>query len=363
MSVLYSTHAESHPREAPHLTGKRPGLFTHLYLALFVQGSLLIYAVYGESVDHRPWMLPLLLSLGLTTLLAFGLRRLLMDWYAAMSHSGRFLHFFWVMSLFLLPGAMRSHTILPEGFALALPMVMLFAVNEVMVRRMLALTVLGFWFALSSPEEPGLLIVVGFGVSTLWALSCAHFAFLGHPFGLGGWWPARRIARAVVLCSIPAAVAAQFVYRFWRPPSEPGPAPISEPLSTGLRSPGTFDPERLGLALLRLAFWLIVVIICLLTLHFFRRLQSRRARAVNLPQLRGADLSEVEFKPRETSRRRRELGGRRGQVVRLWQRWARSTVARGEDRSPSETAAELARRVEQSQDCDARAGDLTRLFE
>jgi hypothetical protein len=98
-------------------------------------------------------------------------------------------------------------------------------------------------------------------------------------------------------------------------------------------------------------------------LYYIRKYLHRRVDAGDLPKIHGADLTTIDFNPEDQTPRVPLVSGTRGQILRLWRRWTREHEARGIVRSPSETAAELARRIGHEAERAASREALTRLFE
>lgn len=324
-----------------------PSLFAQLYLALGVQGALLIWIVYsGRPEPERIWLHVLLGAQATLALATRFLRLVVQDWHSSASVSELALFHMIPISLFFMPAFIRGHAVFPEGFALASLPLLFLAVEAPMARRYLAATLLGFWFALYARRDLGLEYVIAFGVSTLWCLACVHFTFVGTPFGLRGWWPAGRIAGAVIVYGIPASLAAFLAWGAW-------PEPPASEIARGLPPPEAIaarvramSAEEVRRFIIQLGIGAMLVFACLALLYYLRRWLSNRARPVMLPHIVGGELSEVEYAARERAQPRPALAGNRGRIVRLWSEWSRrQEIAAGTARLAGETAAELAERL------------------
>lgn len=352
------------PREAPKWSGRGPGLFAHLYLALAAQSGLLLYAVYGGREEDQYWMGALGIALGLLALLTAAARDLFHDWLLSMSLGGRVWLLLMVAAAFLTPYPFTGHRVVPEGFVFALVPLLPFAVTEAAARIYLGVTMVGFWFALPGRDGLGLPLTLGFGATTLWSFACAHFAFTGHPFGLRGWWPVRRILLNVALYFGPSALAAWLVHRIWpEAPERASPSSPSAPtVEEAARRISQFRGDDLSESLGRAILYLALIIASLVGLYFIRRYFSRRAKPLQIPQVRMTDVGNVELFDAEARLPGRRLSGNRGRIVALWWKWARE-FDRGLARRPGETAAELASRLASTAEGKSPPGDLTRLME
>ncbi len=343
-------------------TARWPGLFPHLYLALFANGAVFIWSAEGQREENRLWFVLLLSALGIAALLAMMLRPLLQDWFSDIQPSERFLLFAIISASFLTPSLIPSRKILPEGFLFALIPMLFFSADQKMVRRYLAMSLVGFWFALGKSDANEWETVVVFGATTLWSFSAAHFAFVGNPFGLRGWWPVRRIFQAVTFAFIPSTLAGYLAYQIW--PRIPAANPAETKLGEKSPSPSVhLSPEQLNELLIRSVLGMFLIVASVVALHYLRRFLNRRARAANLPQVLGADVGELDYERLQPSAPPPTLDGTRGQIVRLWQKWAKRREAEGVIRSQGETASEFAGRVESPSDQSDTRLPLTRLFE
>jgi hypothetical protein len=360
--VRFPAPAEARTHRSP---GRGPGLLGQFYLALFAQGSLLTHAVYGFEFERRSWLLGVLGALALAAISVCLLRPAIQDWRSALSANERLFLQGFTLLFFFAPAALPSHSVLPEGFVLALPMLLWFAIDPRLARRYMAVCLIGFWFALGNAPGAPLGLVVAFGAASLWAFAGAHFAFVGEMFSLRGWWPLGRILGAVALYTIPSALAAYLAYLTWPgSPDVPALDPSTRPdPSVALLRLTELDPKEMKRFLLHAGFSLGIIVASLIALYFLRRYFGKRARPKDMPRVLGAEISAIEYEARRGSAPRPSLDGTRGQIVRLWARWARYKEAEGIHREPSETAAEWTERLRTEPECGEAAGSLTRLFE
>lgn len=350
----------------PDWSGGGPGLFAQLYLALLGFCLLFVYAVHGRHPEGNLWFQGLAFILVLTTLATANLRPLLLDYYMTFGLQGRIGFLLAIVAFAIAPFWIEGHRVIPEGLALALIPLMLFAVDEAVIRRLIAFLIVSVWLLGFGPNPPELELVLVLGAAALWALAATHFTFTGEPFGLRGWWPFRRIAWTVALYSAPAALAAYTAHELW-------PDGRSMPLVRGLpKIPGAPAPSR-ELAPLKLEeleglaydtiLFLAILLASLIALYFLRRYLAGRGRPAALPIIPGTKLSELELSVRPRAPEQKKLAGRRGKILRLWAKWAREQEAAGVPRSPSETAAGFAGRLAREQAEREPPESLTRLME
>ena len=353
-------------QEPSKWTGRGPGLFAHFYLALFIHLAVLVYAVHGRNPEHEAWMRGLWIVLAAQTFLVANTRIVMLDLFVGMSPPGKIFYLMVITFFFISPVALQGHLVVPDGFVMLLFPLLLFAVTERMVRVLLAATLIGFWFACGPSPRPPLEVILGFGATTLWVLATAHFSFLAEPFGLRGWWPIRRTIQTVLMVFGPAALAAFVAYRFW--PGFPsaeigGVAATAGGAEPELRRLSEMERKEIVDALLRSLIWMIAILASLVAVYLVRRYFSQREKPGNLPKLRGADVSQLDLVRSAKAAKRGELHGTRGQVVRLWWRWAREQEARGIERSRGETASELADRVVSEEGRAAAPDEMTKILE
>lgn len=353
-----STRSAQHPAKPPQLSGRGPGLFTQFYLALFVLAALLTHAVYGAVPQMEWWFYGLLIAFGVLAVVGAIGRDLFHDWFASMTLPGRVWYFLLIAFMFVVPIPLYRQNVIPEGFVLALPLLLPFAVVEPVARLYLAIAMVGFYFALPRSPIEAPYSVLAYGAATLWAFGTAHYAFTGHPFRLRGWWPMRRIVFNVIAYCIPAGLAALMAFSLWREPPK-----ASAPATSGITAPAIaprttpLDAEE---ALVRAAVYMAMIIASLIFLHLVRRFFSRRAKPPNMPEVRMVSVSDVDLRRAEGRPVARGLAGARGQVVKLWWNWAKRHQR--ED-GAAETAAELGDRVANEAASDEAPLEITRLME
>ncbi len=324
-------------------------------------------AVYGGRPDREVWMFALAGIFIFLSLFAAMTRAAMHDLLPSLGVWGRLTHIFLASLAFLSPMPLDGHTVLPEGFVLILPLLLPLVTRVNVLRFYLAVTLVGFGLTYLGSEGPGLAVVLGFGATTLLCFSSAHFATTGERFGLHGWWPIRRVIRSAVVYFIPAGLAAALVYRIWpdlptgRPPAaEPG-AEIStaDLLERVVRARGTSTGDFVVEVILAI----LIVLAAIILIHLARRMLSRRAKAKNLPLLKGSDVSELDYASLARPSSAPGLPGSRGEIVRLWWRWARRHSAADAPGAAGETAAEMAVRVASEHESRPPASELTNLLE
>lgn len=356
MAFLRKSDPKPSPQSPPNWAGRGPWLSFHLYFALLVHTSLLIWAVYGQVPEHLDWMkIAWGLTVGSVLLLAL-LGPIIQDWYSALSAAGRTFYFFAVFAVFWIPMFYQGHSPFPEGFTLALPLLIFIAVSESTMRAAFGFSIVGFWSACATATPPAPWLVAAFGFSTIWCFSCAHFLYLGEPYGLRGWWPFRKIWQYSLLYFVPAGGAALLAYFLWPDIPPPERAPEGPPAAT-FRQVGSLDAEQFMQLAIRLGIWFLLIVIALLVVYYIRKRLGRRARPADMPTMLGAEVSRLEIVERVIEKVALSLTGPRGKIVRMWDKWAREADPAEGGRPPSETAAELASRLERE------SGDITEIME
>lgn len=324
-------------------------------------------AVYGGRPDREVWLFALVGIFIFLSLFAALTRAAMHDLLPSLGVWGRLVHIFLASLAFLSPMPLRGHAVLPEGFVLILPLLLPLVTRVNVLRFYLAVTLVGFGLTYLAEDGPGLGVVLGFGATTLLCFSSAHFALTGEPFGLHGWWPIRQVIRTAVVFFIPAGLASALVYRIW-PDLPAGRAPAAvegADLSTTelLERVGRARGTSTGDFILEVIGAVLIVLAAIVLIHLARRMLSRKARAKNLPLLKGSDVSELEYESFGKSAAAAGLPGSRGEIVRLWWRWARRHSAADSPGAAGETAAEIAVRVAAGHEARAPASELTRLLE
>lgn len=326
--------------------GGGPSPYVPLYLALAAQGAIPIYLVY--SAPPRPqetWLYVLLAAQAVTALGVFVLRLLIQDWHATSPLPERVFYYMIPASIFFVPAFLRGHHVFPEGFILGMFPLLLVAVEPPQARRYLGWTLLAFWSVLYRRPDAGVEWVLAFGATTLWSLACIHYAFVGAPFGLSGWWPARRAFLSAAIYALPASLAGFMVWAAWPEPKTTLGAAFPPPEAFADRLSG-MGKEEFYSFLVQLGLMAVLVSAALIFLYYLRRWLNRRMRPAALPHVVGGDLSEIDYAARKRPPRRPALSGNRARIVKLWARWARRMeVSVGAVRAPGETAAELDARL------------------
>lgn len=324
-------------------------------------------AVYGGRPDREVWLFALVGIFIFLSLFAAGTRAAMHDLLPSLGLWGRLAHIFLASLAFLSPMALRGHAVLPEGFVLMLPLLLPLVTRVNVLRFYLAVTLVGFGLTYLGGSGPGLAIVLGFGATTLLCFSSAHFALTGEPFGLHGWWPIRQVIRTAVVFFIPAGLASALVYRIWPdlPVGGPPAADAGAEVSTAelLERVGRARGTSTGDFVLEVILGVLLVLAAIILIHLARRMLSHRARPKNLPLLKGSDVSELDYESLQRPAATVGLPGSRGEIVRLWWRWARRHSAADAPGAAGETAAEIAVRVAAEHESHAPASELTSLLE
>lgn len=326
--------------EPPKWTGKGPGLFPLVYAAMLLNGLVLIEAVYGAREDREAWYRASATAFTVAAVLLILLRVVIHDIFIGLAVSVRTFYFLVFGVLFFIPGAVRGHSVLPEGFAVALPVLTLCAIHGPAIRRWMLFSMAGFWAASFSHPPPGLLLTLAYVFTLLWVFATAYFAETGEPFGLRGWWPVRTTLMLSALYFVPAALVTVGAYFLW-PEFHPEGRPQAPPPPTA-RAAMELSPADLNTLLLRFFLWLGLVLISFILIVFIRRRLGRRRRPAGLPKVFGMDVGDMQFFRAPDRREKKGLAGERGRIVRLWMKWAWDV---GEGRGESETAREVAERV------------------
>lgn len=326
--------------EPPKWTGSGPGPYPLVYAAMLINGLLLISAVYGIREGHDRWFQISAGAFAFAAVLLILLRVVIHDIFVGLTVSVRTFYFLVFGVMFFIPGAVRGHSVLPEGFAVALPVLTLCSIHGPAIRRWILFSMAGFWAASFSHPAPGLLLTLAYGLSLLWVFAAAHFAETGEPFGLRGWWPARTTLVLSALYFVPAALVALGTYFLW-PEFHPEGRPQAPPPVTA-RAAMDFSPADINTLLLRFFAWLGLVLVSFILIVFIRRRLGRGRRPGGLPKVFGMDVGDMQFFQAPEARKTKGLSGERGRIVRLWMKWAWEL---GEGRGESETAREVAGRV------------------
>lgn len=327
--------------DIPHWTGRGPRPYPLAYGALLLNGLLLLEAALGGTHRDRtsfyPWIAGAFAFAGLLLVVA---RAVVHDTFISFSTSVRVFYYMLVGVMFCLPGMIRGHQLLPEGFAVALPLLTLSAIDGPAIRRWILFSTAGFWVASASAPPPALPLVLAYGFSLLWLFAAAYFAETGDPFGLRGWWPAKTTLQLALLYFIPAAVVATLTWFLWpdlQPPARPeAPPPVTA------RAAVNMSAEQMRTLLIRATIWLGMILASIVLILIVRRRLGQRRRPVGLPKVFGMDLGDMQFFRAPERGASRGLAGERGRIVRLWTKWANDL---GEGRGESETAREVAARV------------------
>jgi len=337
------------PSPRPAWAPQGPSLLATLYLLLFLHGFTFTEAVFEGRPAGYLWLSGLGLALAGAATAAGLLRPLIIDTIATFRPLGRLIIRLLPLAGFLPTALIDGLSARHEGFAFALPLLLLLAVDARQVRLYLAASILGFWFVCGRPEglHPGRFAL--FGLTTLTSLTLTHWAFMGEPFGLRGWWALRRVLATALTYALPAGLLAGGMYLAW-PERRPS-AASAEPLPTGAvglpaRRLSRGEIDQISESIGRLTLFLLLMLASLVFITLLRRWLGRKGRAVAVPVLRGADLSEVEPARTQPAPPRPKLAGNRGKIVHLWWKWVRASEAHGSPPwQPPETAADWARRL------------------
>ena len=337
-------------RERRSAQDRGPGLWALVYGSLWIQISLLAAMVFLPREDPLSRKLLVGTVLGSAVLLIYVVHgwAVFHDFLIGFDLRGRVLLECLLVAACIAAPLFLKYPLLPDALFWAALVTLPIAVTPGMLRRGLALSLLAAWFAARDlPGAWGLALTLTFGAAWLLALGNAHIGFMGEPFALRGWWLPRRALRNMAFVALPSAAAGVLMYLQWQPPQPGVPARSGDPVEEAIRQvPFTerepVDPQALLNAVFQLAGAFVIVIITLVVLHFLiRKLRGRTSSLLEdlLPGQIGR-LHEAPPAPGPA----RGLAGRRGEIVRLWARWARAQpVAEGRD--PADTAREFAGRV------------------
>ncbi|HOE97489.1 MAG TPA: DUF4129 domain-containing protein [Candidatus Sumerlaeota bacterium] len=370
------------PVPGQHVAG--PDLWTVLYFSLWLTAALLAALVaFGRPIDPLLGLAPRdlqpltsgrmielagwTLGLGLTAWLAARNRIEMHDLLVGLSVKERLVPLVFTLVFFLTPMFPESTQVLRHGFLWATPFLLLLAATPSMTRRLLAWMLAGAWFCAGGVGgAAGAALVLGFAAAWLLALGATHFAYLGDPHGLGGWWPARRLARNTVLTALPALLAAVVVWWAWpqrmrrgggaTDAAGPGAPPGARPTPA---MDGFDAAEFVYRGVLGILAIIALVILMVLLRRFFRRRLRVRMEGDFLP----GQIGQLEQRPLEDAPARPRLSGLRGRIVGQWARWARAMGREVEGRRAGESAAEFAARLARENSAAAPPAELTALLE
>jgi hypothetical protein len=321
-------------------------------------------------------MLGLIVALAATIFIVAHLREAILDWLTLFSPGGKLAVVGLCVGFFVFPIASRGGDGAVEGFACILIPMTVIAVSDASIRALLAVMLIGFWAAFGALDpggaSVGVAVALGCGATTLWTFAAAHFALMATPFGLRGWWPARRVAATVAIYFVPSALAAWLIHRHWPGGSALVGAPEIDvdaivgpglPPMPAIRPLRALTSEEFGRLVIQSVISAFVLLVSVVLLHYLRRLLSRKFKPARLPKLLGADVSQVDLHESELLPRRVALKGIRAKIVAQWARWAREASAAGVQRAPGETAAELAARAAEAEGIGEPPAEMTELFE
>jgi len=328
------------------------------------QGGLVAWAIYGSRGVLDRWFLWSLGGFVLTIAFTGTFRDLMHDWVISLGGGGRIIYGVIVAFAFSWPGFVEGHRVMPEGFAVALPLIAFISARETIVRVFIGYTILGFAMAALGDTPPSLSLTLAVTFTTIFSITATHFAFTGADFGLRGWWAIGKIAQTSAIYFFPTALVAAATFLFWPEFVPDAPAAAGQAQQSTASRVAAMNPDQLGEALFRLALWLAMLLASLALLYYLRRRLGRRSAPLDVPKVFGTDVSELEIEKMEVAAPGPTLGGRRGQIVELWQRWQLEYEARGLGRSSSETADEMARRVRAGEQWDGSSKEaLTGMLE
>lgn len=282
------------------------------------------------------------------------LRPLVHDFWTSARVAERLFILFALAACFSLPAFFDGMRLPADGFLFMTPPLAFLVFGHAMTMRWLGFAALGFWFALGrrarlEPEGFALElpVVLAFGTSWLLVLATGHFAHVGSPFGLRGWWPAGRAARGAIFGAAPAALAAWLALETWPLGGFAGPAAPERELDREalVRAISRMSAREIEEMLTRWAYAAAALGAALLALYWLRRYLGSRTKPTRVPMIFGAEVGAVEMLERAPDPPAPVLPGTRGEVVREWRRWARRTAPSDAPRAVSETAEEFARRL------------------
>lgn len=348
------------------------GMWGPLYTALW-STALALAAMISAPRATSGAMLAVVLScwaigLGVIAILACNQRLPLQDLLAGLLPRERLMLTILIGGVMLGPSMTDEHRVLIDGWLWAAPILLLLAVTPIVTRIFLAMMLLGAWFAAanSAREQYQLALLLVFGVSWLFAIGAAHFAYTGDPHGLGGWWPLWRLFVSVFQAALPAAIAAVAIWLIW-------PATGLHSAYRGIRAIDVIAPgaARVGkvppidIATLIWEIFLACIMIfwMLWIMLYLRRLFGRRASAAPMLDLMPEQSARMEYRAPTPDKPRPELGGARGQIVALWRKWSEAMAREAAARHEGETAREFTGRVSADLPTADPNPEITRLLE
>lgn len=345
-----------------------PNLWGLLYGSLWLNTTLLATLVFfpRAQASHLKTMAAWAGGLGVPAGLAWLLRIAIHDMLAGLNLKERFFLVLLMAIIFVIPGFLPGFNLLGDGFLWVAPFLIMAAVKAPLARRLLAWNLLGAWCAAGSIHDlAGLGWLLAFGVSWLLALGAHHFAFTGDPYGLSGWWPLRKVLGNALLASLPATLAGVLAWWIW---PEHGLAflRVSARPAGGVRMDLVSHP--LPPAKMAQLYWDLMTCILLLAgllalMLLVRRYFLKRRRAKIEAGLPPEQQASMEYRPEPAALPSPTLDGPRGEIVKLWGRWAAARERAGHGRKSGETAAQYAQRLAGEDPLSAPPAAMTELLE
>lgn len=373
MRLDFPGHEEEAGAEGPDGGGQAAsiGLWGPLYFSLWLAGMAL--AAMVTIPRSSGWMLAGILTgwaggLGLAAALACQQRLPLQDLLSGMMPRERVLFSMLLVAVMFSPAFTDGHYVLVDGWLWISAPLLLLAVTPIMTRIYLACILAGAWMAAGvSPHEPWqLALVLAFGLSWLASIGAAHFAHVGAPHGLAGWWPIYRLVVSVLQAALPAVAAAVALWLVW--PATGLHKPIrnvraAELLAPPPGSPHSVAPLEIATLLWQLFFLLLMIIWMIWIMLYIRRLFGRRSGETPLIDLLPEQSARMEYRAAPPRKAKPALGGRRGQIVALWRRWSDAMGSETAARREAETAREFTERLTRENPVTDPGPEMTQLLE
>lgn len=357
--------------KTPGRTSSGPTLMAQAYWALWAQAQALLCLVYGLEPTHSRWFIALSSALLPVAFLGYVARLAVQDWFVSARGAERAFIPLIALGCFQMPIWLRGHHVLPEGFVFALFPLLFFSFGHGPLMWLWGVMTLGSWFALADwPGEPGGFIgpAAVMGALSLWSLTAIHYASVGAPFGLRGWWPFSRVIMTVIFFCVPSGLAAWLAasLRLDRsiPASPPPPSAAPEiPLDRVYQRLQRLSRAELMELFIRAGLSILVLLTAIVTLWLVRKWLGRRAKPARAPILFGADIAESEITGIGQAAEPATLDGPRGEALALWRRWERALAQSGRAREANETASEFTTRIASELGAGSDSRRIARLLE
>lgn len=349
------------------------GLWGPLYFALWMAGFS--FAVMVTVPHNSGWELAGVLLgwagwLGLMASLACHQRLPLQDLLSGLLPRERVLLSMVIAAVMFWPAMFREKRVLIDGFLWVAGPLLFLSVTPIMTRVYLGCVLAGAWMsaAMSGHEPWHLAIILIFGLSWLFAIGAVHFAYVGDPHGLAGWWPIYRLFVSVAQAALPAIAAAGAIWLIWPATG------LHEPYTAvhwsdfvAPHAPARPQGEVPTLQLATLIWQMLVAGLSLVWLiwimMYLRKLLGKRSSGQPLVDLMPEQSARMEYRAATPPKPRPKLGGTRGQIVALWRRWCEAMGREATERRDGETAREFTERINAELPAANPGAEMTKLLE